>query len=152
MRRSRLAVTLVGLVLLPASPAAQQKPDFSGLWVVVAPADGAGTEQRITHDLKANTLMLAHDSEGQGHRIVYKLDGTESRNALASHGSEIVMVSKAQWIGAQIAIRSVTAYPDGRRMESKQVWSLDASGQLIVAGTETIDNKTTTIQVVHKKR
>jgi hypothetical protein len=37
-------------------------------------------------------------------------------------------------------------------MESKQVWSLDASGQLVVTGTDTIDGRTTTIKVVHKKR
>jgi hypothetical protein len=142
----------VGLLLLQASFLAQQKPNFSGRWVVLAPADGAGSEQLVTHDPKANTLTLAHDSEGDGHKLVYKLDGTESRNALASHGSEIVILSKAQWAGDQIAITSVATYPDGRRMESKQMWSLDASGQLVIAGTDTIDGKTMTIKVVHKKR
>jgi hypothetical protein len=56
------------------------------------------------------------------------------------------------WTGNQIAIRSVAMYPGGRRMESKQVWSLDAGGELIVEGTETIDGKTTTIRSVSKKK
>jgi hypothetical protein len=151
MNRTRLAVILIGLAL-PVLAGAQQKPDFSGRWVVVEPAGEAGGEQQITHDLQANTLTIAHDSEGHGHKLVYKLDGTESRNALASHGSEIVILSKAMWTGNQIAIRSLATYPDGRRMDSKQVWSLDAGGQLIVEGTETLDGKTTTIRSVSKKR
>jgi hypothetical protein len=152
MSRARLGVLSVGLLLLQASFLAQEKPDFSGRWVVLAPADGAGSEQRVTYDRKANTLTLAHDSEGDGHKLVYKLDGTENRNALTSHGSEIVILSKAQWTGDQITITSVATYPDGRRMESKQVWSLDAGGQLVIDGTETMDRKTTAIRVVHKKR
>jgi hypothetical protein len=63
-----------------------------------------------------------------------------------------VILSKAQWTGDQITITSVATYPDGRRMESKQVWSLDAGGQLVIDGTETMDRKTTAIRVVHKKR
>lgn len=151
MSRTRLAVILIGLAL-PVLADAQQKPDFSGRWVVVEPAGEAGGEQQITHDPKANTLTIAHDSEGSGHKLVYKLDGTESRNALASHGSEIVILSRAMWTGNQIAIRSVATYPDGRRMESKQLWSVDAGGRLIVEGTETIDGKTTTIRSVSKKK
>jgi hypothetical protein len=151
MSRTSRAVLVIGLAL-PVLAGAQQKPDFSGRWVVVEPADGAGSEQQITHDLKANTLTIAHDSEGHGHKLVYKLDATESRNTLPSHGSEIVILSRAMWTGNQIAIRSVAMYPGGRRMESKQVWSLDAGGELIVEGTETIDGKTTTIRSVSKKK
>jgi hypothetical protein len=58
MSRARLGVLSVGLLLLQASFLAQEKPDFSGRWVVLAPADGAGSEQRVTHDRRANTLTL----------------------------------------------------------------------------------------------
>ena len=130
---------------------AQEKPSFSGRWIVVSPASDAGSEQLVTHDLKANTLTLQHDSEGHGHKLVHKLDGTEHRNALASHGSEIVILSRAHWTGDQITITSVVTYPDGKRMESRQTWSIDTSGQLVVDVTETIDGKTSTARAVHKK-
>ena len=146
------AVLVVGVALLTVGLTAQQKPDFSGRWVILAPAEGAGSEQIVVHDLKANTLTLSHDSEGHGHKLVHKLDGTEHRNALASHGSEIVILSKAQWTGNQITINSVATYPDGKRMESKHTWAIDASGQLIIEVTDTVDGKTTTARAVHKKR
>jgi hypothetical protein len=148
----RTAAAFIAIVFACAvSVLAQEKPNFSGRWIVIAPAESAGSEQIITHDLKANTLTLQHDSEGKGHKLVHTLDGTQHRNALASHGSEIVILSKAQWTGNQIAISSVVSYPDGRRMQSKQLWFIDANGQLVVDGTETIDGRTTAIKVVHKK-
>lgn len=150
MKRKAVAFFAIGLAWA-AGGLAQEKPNFSGRWVVVSPASDAGSEQLVTHDLKANTLTLQHDSEGRGHKLVHKLDGTQHRNAVASHDSEIVILSKAQWTGNQIAISSVASYPDGRRMESRQLWSIDASGQLVVDGTETLDGRTTTIKVVHKK-
>jgi hypothetical protein len=151
MSRTLAAFITTGLALA-AGTLAQQQPDFFGRWVVVEPATGAGSEQLVSYDIKANTLMLEHDSEGHGHKLVYKLDGTESRNALASHGSEIVILSKAQWTGNQITITGVATYPDGRRMQSRQVWSMDASGQLIVDVMETMDGRQTTARTVHKKR
>src|SRR5262245_27664638 len=151
MRRVLVAVTMIGFAWA-VGPIAQQKPDFSGRWVVVSPASDTGSEQLVTHDLKANTLTLQHDSEGDGHKLVHKLDGTEHRNTLTSHGSEIVILSKAQWTGNQITISSAVTYPDGRRMDSKQIWSIDASGQLIIELTETIDGRTVTNRGVHKKK
>jgi hypothetical protein len=151
MTRTRVGMVLFGLAVLPALLAAQQKPDFSGRWVQVEPAEGAGTEGRVIHDLKANTLTLDHDSEGHGHRLMYQLDGIESRSTLPSHGSEIVILSKAMWSGNQISITSVATYPDGRRLETKQLWSIDTGGQLIIELTETINGKTRTIRTVGKK-
>ena len=147
MKRMAAAFIAMGLAW-SAGVLAQEKPNFSGRWVSVPPSSG---EQLVTHDLKANTLTLQHGSEGDGHKLVHKLDGTEHRNVLASHGSEIVILSKAQWTGNQLTITSAVTYPDGRRMDSMQIWSIDASGQLVVDGTETIDGRTTAIKVVHKK-
>ena len=148
MKRMAAAFIAMGLAW-SASVLAQEKPNFSGRWVSVPPSTG---EQLVTHDLKANTLTLQHDSEGHGHKLVHKLDGTEHRNSLTSHGSEIVILSKAQWTGNQLTITSVVTYPDGRRMDSKQIWSIDASGQLIIELTETLDGRTITNRGVHRKR
>ena len=146
------SLVATGLLFLTISLTAQQKPDFSGRWVAIAPADAAGSEQRVTHDADANTLTLEHDSEGHGHKLVHKLDGTESRNTLSSHGSEIVIRSRAQWAGNQVTITSVATYPDGKRRETKEIWSLDSGGQLVIDFTETADGRTTTTKAVHRKR
>lgn len=149
----RMAAVFIAIVFACAvSLLAQEKPNFSGRWIPVPQSSDSGSEQVVTHDLKANTLTLQHDSEGDGHKLVYKLDGTEHRNTLASHGSEIVILSKAQWTGNQLTITSVVTYPDGRRMDSKQIWSIDASGQLIIELTETLDGRTITNRGVHRKR
>ena len=154
MKHTGVPVGVIGAVLLTLGLAAQQKPDFSGRWVQLEPSEGAGTEERIIHDLKANTLTFDHDSTegGHSHKRAYKLDGSEVRNTLPSHGSEIVILSKAIWIGNQISITEVATYPGGRRMDRKGTWSIDSGGQLIVEVTETIDGKTTTIRSVAKKR
>ena len=113
-----------------AVTSAQEKPNFSGRWVVASPAPDAGQEQTITQT--AATLTTGHASEGHGHRIVYKLDGTENRNALVSHGEEIVTLSKAAWSGNQLKITTDTTYPDARKRRTAQTWSLDGEGRLIV--------------------
>jgi hypothetical protein len=114
---------------------AQLKPDFSGRWVVVTPVEGAGVEQIVKHD--ATTLSMTHASEGAEHATVYKLDGSENRNVISSHGQDVTTLSKASWSGNTLIITSATTYPDGRKLEQKQVWSLDG-GRLIIELTESM--------------
>lgn len=150
-RTARLWVLATAVTCLIAAPVAQQRPDFSGRWVQESPADGAGQEQIIKHD--AATLSTEHGSEGSGHRIVYKLDGTTSRNALTSHGSEIVTTSTASWKGDRLTIASTTTYPDGRKRLATEVWSLEATGKLVIEFKETIDGKSTAdMKLVFVKR
>lgn len=115
---------------------AQAKPNFTGTWVAVSPAEAAGQEQEVRHT--ATTLSTGHASEGAGHHETYKLDGTESRNELTSHGEKIVTLSKAVWDGDKVVITGATTYPDGRKLESKQTWSMNSSGQLVIEFTETM--------------
>ena len=152
MRGTHTLVVLIGLALLPAGPAGTQKPNFSGTWVTVSPAEFAGQEQVITHDLQANTLTLQHGAEGGHHQRTHTLDGAESRNALSSHGGQIVTLSRASWTGNQITIVNVSTYPDGTRRESKELWSLDAAGQLVLDLTEVADALPKTTRIVHKKK
>ena len=98
---------------------AQQKPDFTGTWVVVTPADSAGQEQFVRHT--PTTLSTGHAAEGDGHNALYKLDGSESRNELGSRGQVIVTISKAVWEGATLVITSSTPYSNGGKMDSKQI-------------------------------
>jgi hypothetical protein len=98
-----------------------EKPDFSGRWVMVTPAEGAGQEQVVKQD--ATTLTIGPTPEGQ--LVVYKLDGSENRIGLASG---VVMTSKASWTGNQLTITSTT--PSG--LDQKQVWSIDGEGKLVI--------------------
>src|SRR5688572_12637469 len=75
------ALLLLGLACVAA---AQQRPNFSGTWIPVGSGDTSGQEQTIKQD--ATTLRRSHASEGDGHHFTYKLDGTESRIVLPSHG------------------------------------------------------------------
>ena len=148
--RHALAGSVV-LLLAFVATRAQEKPNFTGQWVLVSPAEAAGQEQTVTHD--AATLTTGHASTGDGHRAVYKLDGTESRNVVVSHGSDIVTLSKASWTGNQLTMTSDTTYPDGRKRQAKQVWSLDGEGRLVIDFTESwLGEAPKTMRLVYRRR
>lgn len=121
------------------SPLSAQKPDFSGTWVAVSPAEAAGSEESITQD--ATTLTRGHASSGSGHHTRYTLDGSPTRNAIRSHGQEIVTISRASWDGGRMAINESTTYPDGRVRKQRSIMSLDAGGQLLIDVQEMIDGE-----------
>lgn len=151
MGRARASIVAVSLFLLAALLSGFQKPNFSGRWVVVSPADASGEEEVVQQD--ATSLSVSHDSEGGGHRTVYKLDGTESRNVIGSHESEIVTLSKASWQGDRLAITSVTTYPDGRILNQKEMWSLDAKARLVIDVTQVMQGRPPmTVTVIHTKK
>ena len=123
------------LFATPFSNQAQKRPDFSGTWVAISPGD-EGLEQTIIIQT-AKTLEVRDGSEGgQGRRVVYSLDGSESRNQHDVRGVLIVTVSRASWKGEQFIITSSTTYPDGSKSESVGTWSLDAKGHLVIEGAE----------------
>lgn len=129
MRSFLAGITLATLALAVAGTSAQQKPDFSGTWVVVSPSESAGEETTIKQD--ATTFTHGHASEGGGHSFTYKLDGTETRQTMPSHGEEIVILAKASWDGDRLMIVEHVTYPDGRKEDGTTVWALDAQGQLV---------------------
>jgi hypothetical protein len=132
---------MAAALTLLAAPlgAAGQRPDFSGTWITVSPAEAAGQEQWIRQD--AATLATGHASEGDGHSFTYKLDGSETRQVLSSHGDEIVTLSRAAWKGDRLEITQKTTYPDGRKMTSTSIWGLDAEGQLVIESTVQMDGR-----------
>ncbi|HYN09425.1 MAG TPA: hypothetical protein VES67_18725 [Vicinamibacterales bacterium] len=151
MKLIHASAVSAGICLMVLVASAQQKPDFSGRWVIVTPAESAGLEQVVKHD--ATTLTTAHASEGAGHATIYKLDGSESRNVIVSHGSDLVTLSRVSWSGNKLIITSATTYPDGRKLDQKQEWSLDSDGRLMIELTESMQGgPPTTTTLVHKKR
>jgi hypothetical protein len=117
----------------------------------VSPADAAGQEQVVKHD--ATSLSTAHESEGDGHRATYKLDGSESRNVLTMGGGDIVTLSKAEWTGNQLTITSSTVYPDGRKLAQKEIWSMDAEARLVITFTQTMSGQPEmSMKLIYKKQ
>jgi hypothetical protein len=153
MVRARTTIGLVAFMSCfpPLSPLAAQKPDFSGTWVAVSPAEAAGSEENITQD--ATTVTRGHASSGSGHHARYTLDGSPTRNAIRSHGQEIVTISRASWDGGRLVINESTTYPDGRVRKQRSIMSLDASGQLLIDVEEMIDGQPARkLQVVMKRK
>ena len=148
MRRVSIALVAASAV---AVVAAQQRPNFSGRWVRVNPEEGAGIEQIVRHE--GDVLTTGHGASGGGHHgATYRLDGSENRNVITSHGSEIVTISTATWSGPELTIVSATTYPDGRRLRQTQVWSIDTEGRLIVQLTERADGQEpVTLRIVLRK-
>ena len=137
-----------------AQPAATvSKPNFSGTWIQQQPGLGAGGQQIVVHTDK--TLSIAHASEGDGHRTVYKLDGTESTSSMQSHGMDIVTTSKAEWKDERLTITSATTYPMPtlRTLNQTMVWWIDASGQLIVDLTQEMTGRPVeTTKIVFRRK
>jgi hypothetical protein len=92
-----IVLSLVTVVSLGARAWAQA-PNFAGSWVPkVPPGAVRGISIYITQDAKTITVT----PRGQGLPTVYKLDGSDSKNAI-SLGVEVV--SNAKWDGAKLVV------------------------------------------------
>ena len=149
--RVRLAMYLVvACAAAVAAMGAQKRPDFSGRWLVIEPAHGAGTE--IVLKQTEGLLTDAHSSEGGGHRNEYHLDGVEHTSTMQSHGMDLVTVSRAVWQGDKLSITTTTTYTPDRKLDQTMVWSIDEKGQLIIELTATMTGKPTEkTRIVHRK-
>ena len=128
--------TLIAISVLTVGVLAQQKPNFSGRWVITSPKDSAGQEQIVTQDAK--TLTVEHASEGGGHKMSYQLDGVGRRMAIPGRaGAQITMRASASWDGDRIIVITNISYPNGMKTLSKDVWAIDAQGRLVIESTET---------------
>jgi hypothetical protein len=120
-----LALAVVGV--------AQERPDFSGRWVVVGTGQGAGRVQIVTHDAK--TLVTEYP-DNPARRTVVQLDGNEHRGTIASRVGEIVTMTRAVWEERRLVIAIGTNYPNGMKTSAREVWSIDAEGRLVIDYTE----------------
>ena len=110
MRNRLIAMATVLLVAVSVTLVhAQAKPDFSGKWVMDPPAPptatgergggrggfqpGFGSEFTVKQDAAAVTITRA----GQATPLVYKLDGSESKNMVTRDGQPQEQVAKAAW-------------------------------------------------------
>ena len=102
--------------------AAQEKPNFSGTWIVVGPEQGI-RELTIKHD--ASTLSL----EGQPDvtKRTFKLDGSETEMS-APDGKPLL--AKAVWEGNTLVV--TVHFPAIEQDIRRVTWAIDADGQLVV--------------------
>ena len=152
-----LLTAAVGADQAQQKPPAQQKPaasnpNFSGRWTVTSPAEQAGQVQVVTQDAK--TLTTEHPSEGGGHKMSYQLDGVERQLAIPGRmGSEIKMLARAAWDGNRIVISTNIAYPNGMKTQSKETWSIDEQGRLVIDFAETGPTGAgPAVKVIHVKK
>jgi hypothetical protein len=158
MRRISALLGVAAVVLWTVGAYAQAKPNFSGKWVREAPAGGAaaggggggggrgggggwGMENTITQDAK--TLTVEYTAGQNPVKLVYNLDGSESKNKVMGRGGEAQeVVSKAAWDGAKLVITTG---------ESKRVVSMEGANLVIETSGPGRDGQPQTTKAVYKK-
>jgi len=144
MRKNALIVGALSLVFAASVAQAQDKPNLSGSWTLVvdpnAPAPsgrgggGGGLGQAATLTQDAKTLTVTRTTQNGEVKIVYNLDGSESKNMVQGRGGQMEQVSKAAWEGNTLVI--TTNFQMGETAATRtQKMMLDASGQLVVSTT-----------------
>ena len=147
-------VAVVAVLAASVAWAQGQKPNFSGTWLLVAPAERAARapaqEETITQT--DTTITLGHPSEGGGHRMTYRLDGQETENRLAG----MRFVSRASWDGQKLMLidkdAAGAALRPGAR-ETKKILHIDQDGSLVMEVTgSTADRPGEPTRSVWRKR
>src|SRR5687767_9408996 len=155
---------------------AQAKPDFSGKWVMDAPAaapaappagapaggggrgggrggggGGAGFGQEFTAKQDAKMLTIDRVQGDATVSAMYMLDGSESKNTVAGRGGQQEQVSKATWDGNKLVIVT-TINAGGTNIEQRRVLSMEG-GNLVIEQTAPGrgGGEPTTTKIVYKK-
>jgi hypothetical protein len=143
MRRNALIVGALSLVFAASIAQAQDKPNFSGSWTLVVDPNaaggggggggrgGGGLGQAATLTQDAKTLTITRTTQNGEVKLVYNLDGSDSKNMVMGRGGQTEQVSKATWDGTKLVI-STTLTMGENTVTRTQTMSLDASGQLVV--------------------
>ena len=133
MRRITSLVAVAALALT-ASLAAQA--NFAGKWTMDPasapdPAAGGGGRggrgmmlgQEVTITQDAKTLTLEYMGGGQNPapvKLVYMLDGSESKNMVMGRGGQMEQVSKATWAGQSLVVTTAMGAGEMKRTLSLQ--------------------------------
>ena len=130
MKRVNLCLVLVVAAFGAVGFAAQEKPNFSGTWIVVGPEQGI-RELTIKHD--ASTLSLEGQPDVAKH--TFKLDGSETEMS-APDGKPLL--AKAAWEGNTLVV--TIHFPELKQDIRRLTWVIDADGQLVIE-TELLGGK-----------
>jgi hypothetical protein len=139
------------MMLAVASIGAQAKPDFTGKWVMDPPSAAAadagggrgagrgggaagfqpGFGPEFTANQDAATLTISRT--GQATPLVYKLDGTWSKNMVTRDGQQQEQQARALWEGDKLAVITQVNF-QGNSGEQRRVLSLEG-GTLVIEQT-----------------
>ena len=140
MRRMAFIAGALALVVAAAPAVAQEKPNFAGSWTMVpdpnAPQGGGrggmgGLGQAFTITQDATTLTITRTTQNGEVKMVYNLDGSESKNMMQGRGGQMEQVSKAVWDGSKLVI-TTNLNMGGNPVTRTQTFTLDGSGQIVV--------------------
>lgn len=135
MNRAFLVVTIAAVVL-PFAARAQDKPDFSGTWVVdPAKSDpppqgrggrgGGGAATLMIHQTR-NELRLMSEGRQGPQTQTYKLDGSLSTNPVGGRNATPAK-STAKWDGSDLVIETTRDF-QGSAFTTKEVRRLEKGG------------------------
>ncbi len=164
MKRLAIVAVVVAAALALPLTAGAQTPDFTGKWVQdmdksdpmgggMGGGRGPAGPQSLTITQTATELTIEREGRGGLIKTVYKLDGTESVNAMGGRGGEVKSISK--WDGAKLVTKSTstrtTQSGETMTIESEEVRSLDADGTMVVVTTTKSQMGEQTRKMVFKK-
>jgi hypothetical protein len=158
------------IVALGVSAGAQAKPDFSGKWKSVDPLPAAASPSRgggragggspgapagfqpgygAGFTVKQDATTLSITRGGQSKPLVYKLDGSESKNTVTRNGQEQDQIATATWDGNTLVIVTHVQV-QGMAREQRRVLSMEG-GNLVIEQTNPGRGASTPIKIVYKK-
>jgi hypothetical protein len=156
MRRVTAILSVAAVVLMAAGSAAQVQPSFAGEWKIVAEPDSGGGRGEPGKDLtitqSATVMTVEYRAGGQATapvRLTYNLDGSVSKNMMASRGggAPTEQVSKAMWSGNNIVVTTTTGAG-----EEKRTFSMRGGDLVVETSAPTRNGGAPSITTVTYKR
>ena len=142
MKFVTLCLVLVVAAFGAVGLVAQDRPNFSGIWIGVGPEQGI-LELTIKQD--GSTLSLEGQPDVTKH--TFKLDGSETEIS-APDGKPLL--AKAVWKGKTLVV--TIHFPEVKQDIRRLTWAIDADGQLVIE-TEFLGGKPEApIKAVYKRR
>lgn len=146
MRRKEVICGVVAIIIRLNALSAQTT-DFSGRWTIIdnAPSAQGGPQlgrfgaavggfscgEACTILQSAGTLTVIRAMPSGEQKLIFKLDNSESRNALTGRGGAVMeVVSKAQWDKNRLVIKTTREF-QGQPVTSTQTLWLQGSSLIV---------------------
>jgi len=149
MRRMAAVLSAAAIVMSAIGVYAQAKPDFSGKWTLVPPADGGGgggggggrggrggggggwgMNPTVTQTGTALTITYTMGGRGDAapteQKVVYNIGGAPTKRQMAARGETVEVTDTAAWVGNSLVITTKTP-----TVEQKRTLSLK-DGNLVI--------------------
>lgn len=155
MKRALFAAIVA--MSVAAGVTAQARPDFSGTWVLdpeksvmgrMGGGRGGAGMAALTITISGSTLTATREGMNGPVSMVYKLDGSESKNMQMGRGGGAEAVYTSRWEGAKL----VTTITGGMGTATETRW-LEPDGTMVVETARTgRDGSPMTMKLVYRKK